>query len=223
MPLSRAGRGSGALLFALSVACAAAYGWSGAGTPRLWTWVLVKGATVTCLALAAALAWRRPGAALLTAALACHATGDVLLEVAPRIAGLVAFLIGHLILVELFRRSRLRWPAVRGGAKLALGLLAVFLGTLGPTLAAAAPADLRLPVALYVAALGAMAALAQVTRFGPPVAAGALLFVASDALLGATWFGLLASATVARLVWPLYVTAQLAIAWGVLRSRPAVP
>jgi uncharacterized membrane protein YhhN len=64
-----------------------------------------------------------------------------------------------------------------------------------------------------------MAALAQLTHRGLPVALGALLFVVSDALLGASWFGGVQIAGGSALIWPSYVAAQLLIALGVLRAR----
>jgi uncharacterized membrane protein YhhN len=204
------------LLAALAAACA--YGTFAAGAQVSLAWALIKGIPMTALALLAVRHRGREGAALLAAALAIHAAGDVLLELAPLLAGVGAFLAGHLAYAALFVRLRESWARVRGGAKLRLGLLLLAVGAAAPVVVAGAPAPLRLPIAAYAAALTAMAALAQLTRRGVPVGLGALLFVASDALLGAGWFGGAAIPGGRGLVWPLYVGGQLSIALGVLRG-----
>jgi uncharacterized membrane protein YhhN len=204
------------LLAALGAACA--YGIFAAGAQVSPGWALVKAIPMSALALLALRHRSREGAALLAAALAVHAAGDALLELAPLLAGVGAFLAGHLVYAALFVRLREGWVRVRGGAKLRLGLLLLAVAAAAPAVVAGAPAALRAPIAAYVAALTAMAALAQLTHRGLPVALGALLFVVSDALLGAGWFGGAAIPGGRELVWPLYVGGQLSIALGVLRD-----
>ncbi len=204
------------LLAALGAACA--YGIFAAGAQVSPAWALVKALPMSALALLAFRRRGREGAALLAAALAVHAAGDVLLELAPLLAGVGAFLAGHLVYAVLFLRLRESWDRIRGGAKLRLGLLLLAVAAAAPAVIAGAPAALRAPIAAYVAALTAMAALAQLTRRGLPVALGALLFVASDALLGAGWFGGAAIPGGRDLVWPLYAGGQLSIALGILRG-----
>lgn len=205
-------------LLAVAVVAACAYGVATAGERPPPFWTLVKGLPMCALALLALRRRGREGAALLAAALAVHAAGDVLLELAPLLAGVGAFLVGHLLYCALFARLRQRWSAIQGGAKLRLGLLLLGVALLAPGVVAGAPPALRAPIALYVGALTAMAALAQLTRRGLPVALGALLFVISDALLGAGWFGGVTIPGGRALVWPTYVGGQLAIALGVLRG-----
>jgi len=212
-------RGERALL-AVALAAAAAYGIFAAGTQVSTLWAVIKGVPVAALA---ALALRRSGeegAGRLAAALAAHAAGDLLLELAPLLAGVAAFFVGHLLYALLFLRLRERWERVRGGAKLRVGLLLLAIAAVAPKLVAGAPASLRWAIAAYVAALAAMAALAQLTRRGLPVGLGALLFVVSDALLGAGWFGGGALPGARLLVWPLYFGGQLLIALGCLRAGP---
>jgi uncharacterized membrane protein YhhN len=204
------------LLAALGAACA--YGIFAAGGQVPPAWALVKGVPMSALASLALRRRAREGAVLLAAALAVHAAGDVLLELAPLLAGVGAFFAGHLVYAALFVRLRQRWDRVRGGAKLRLGLLLLAVAVAAPVVVAGAPETMRIPIGLYVAALTAMAALAQLTRRGLPVGLGALLFVASDALLGAGWFGGAAIPGGRELVWPLYVGGQLSIALGVLRG-----
>jgi uncharacterized membrane protein YhhN len=121
--------------------------------------------------------------------------GDVALlwPVAGFLAGLVAFLLGHLsYLVALTSRVRFaaRPWAFAAWAAVAAGVLSV--------LWAGVPAELRVPVIVYVCALAAMAAQASTVwlanRRGADaarwaiVAIGGALFVLSDAILAADKF-----------------------------------
>jgi len=116
------------------------------------------------------------------AALACSLVGDVLLMLPADvfIAGLGAFLVGHILYVTGF------WSRGPGGAVFAAVLVAVvvvlapvaarILGALGDRRA------LAIPVALYMAVIAVMAAsaLASADAFA---GVGAVLFVASDAMI----------------------------------------
>jgi len=205
----------------LALALLGAVGWGAvnlahAGAGTLWP---LKALTVPPLAL---LAWRRresvPGARLLAAALAAHAAGDLLLEIAPLLAGVAAFAAGHLLLVTLFWRHRVGWDEVKGGPKLRLGLLALTGALTLSLLRGGLRGPLSLAVPGYAMTLLAMAATAQLARRGQPfVAAGAVAFVLSDALLGLALFRHLAGG--APLVWPLYVVAQGSIALGWIFGR----
>jgi uncharacterized membrane protein YhhN len=172
---------------------------------------------------ALALSRRADAGPLLGVALLVHSCGDLLLEVAPFLVAVAAFGAGHLLYAAMFARARRPWDEVTGGAKLALGALALALGLLLPKILAAAPVELRPPVGVYALVLGTMAALAQVTGRGRPwVALGALAYVASDALLALHLFG--GSVPAGRaLVWPLYWGGQAAIALGWLAPRERTP
>lgn len=81
--------------------------------------------------------------------------------------------------------------------------------------------SLRIPIAVYVAAILAMG-ISALTTFHLWVIAGAVLFMASDGLLAAERF-LLAAISPHRVwmryaVWVLYYAAQLAITLGFLLS-----
>ena len=121
--------------------------------------------------------------------------GDIALlwPVQGFLAGLVAFLLGHLsYLAALTRRVKFlaSRPAFGGWAIVAASVLA--------SLWAGVPADLRVPVLVYVGALSAMAAQATSVwlahRDRPDaakwriVAIGAALFVLSDAILATDRF-----------------------------------
>jgi len=176
--------------------------------------LFVKGTTVAALAL---LAWTRrgelAGGAGLALALAAHAAGDVLLERAF-LAGVAAFGVGHLVYLALFWRERRALDDIGGDTKLELGLVALigagFVAFLAPRLSGVE----RFAIPLYAGVLVAMAGCALLSRRGRPwVPAGALLYVASDALLSLELFGR-GGGGARWAVWPLYAAAQLAIAWG---------
>jgi uncharacterized membrane protein YhhN len=142
---------------------------------------------VLLLLLLAALVWPLPAAspvvvrALLVVALAASLAGDVLLLPPGRLLpGLVAFLVGHLAYTLAFVQVGGTLPWLLAGLLIAV----VVVLALGRRLVAAAgPAGMGLPVAVYLAVISAMAIAA--TSSGIPAAVvGAWLFVASDAMLG---------------------------------------
>jgi uncharacterized membrane protein YhhN len=105
--------------------------------------------------------------------------GDIALlwPVQGFLAGLVAFLLGHLCyLVALTRRVQFLH------SRPAFGAWAVVAASVLASLWAGVPADMRLPVLVYVTALSAMAAQAT------SVWLGAALFVLSDAILATDKF-----------------------------------
>jgi len=218
-PLERAG-----LVFALLAAVA---WWRATGSgDESAGWALAAKAAV--LPALAALAWGRratiPGGALLAAALVCHGAGDLALEL-HFLAGMGAFAAGHVAYFALFWRRRVSAEEIGGGDRLRLGTLALAGAAtilfLTPQLAGA----MATAVPLYAIALLLMAGAAQLARRGWPwVAAGAWAYVISDALLALALFGGLAGGGARRLVWPLYVLGQGAIALGWIyggeRARP---
>lgn len=209
------------LLLAAAFACAVAYLFMPAGRNRVAR-AIVKTVPVALFAVVAMLA----GApVLLVAALVHSAAGDLLLTFArPAVpeddasapdpaflAGLIAFLAGHVIYVVLFAQTQL--SDTRPFA-LSIGLLM--------TLAAAAigailfrhAGPLRWPVMAYVAAILAMG-LAALTTGSWLLVAGAVLFMASDAILGIERFVLPAGderrSFTGPAIWALYVAAQTLI------------
>ncbi len=163
------------------------------------------------MALLAALARRHR---LLAAGLLFGATGDALLDLDPKyfLAGLVAFLAGHLLYAMCFWRHgrRVVGPLPQAGLLL---VATAFIAWLWPSLGA-----MRLPATCYFAAITAMV-LASL-RVGGWVSAGALLFLASDALLATDRFRV-GIPLRDWLVWSSYYGGQLAIALGFLYSRSA--
>ena len=121
--------------------------------------------------------------------------GDIALlwPVQGFLAGLVAFLLGHLsYLVALTRRVKFL------ASRPAFGAWIVVAACVLASLWAGVPADMRVPVLVYVSALSAMAAQATsvwLAHRGQPdagkwriVAIGAALFVLSDAILATDRF-----------------------------------
>jgi uncharacterized membrane protein YhhN len=138
--------------------------------------------------------------------------------------GLGSFLLAHVAYSIAFSvRGLTTGPVLLGGAVMALVAVAVlrWLGRAG------LPSGLRVPVILYVAAIGVMVAMAAGTAWAPPgsapgaypaaapgLLAGAVMFVGSDVLVARQRF--VKRDPVNRLVGlPLYFTAQLLLAASV--------
>jgi uncharacterized membrane protein YhhN len=118
------------------------------------------------------------------AGLVLSLAGDVALLWPTRgfLPGLIAFLLAHAAyLVAFTRRTRLaaRW--------LPFAIYAAVAGAILAVLWPGVPAALRIPVAVYVVFLSAMAAQASLAG-GRVLALGGALFVASDALLATNKF-----------------------------------
>lgn len=182
---------------------------------------VVKTASTALLAL---LAWIMGGPLLLVAALALSAAGDAFLAQEgerPFLLGLASFLAAHILYVPLFLSvgggmDILAWQPWRIAIALAAVVGAVVL--MRRLLPAAGP-RMRLPVAIYAAAILAMT-LAAATVPSPIILIGALLFVLSDSLLAIGRF-LLAADDPRRpmngmAVWIFYYLAQAAITLGFL-------
>ncbi|RWM39557.1 lysoplasmalogenase [Mesorhizobium sp.] len=208
------------LLF--SIAAAAIYALALELSPRLAR----SAAKTLAVALLAALAVMQGGPLLLVAALALSAAGDAFLSRDGEkafLGGLASFLVAHVAYVVLFLK-------VGGGiglltaqfwrSAIALAMAAFVVAMLAALWRRVGP-SLRVPIAVYVAAILAMG-ISALTTFYPWVIAGAVLFMASDGLLAAERF-LLAAISPHRIwmryaVWVLYYAAQLSITLGFLLS-----
>lgn len=192
-----------AALVAGSSYCLAAWlGWQG---PAITLW---KGSGVGLLALWAAMRAQTRDGWLLALVMACGAVGDVLLDAIGLRTGAVAFLVGHVLAIFLYRRHRRDAPTLSQGALSLLIAPVVVIGAWAMTGDAA--------VAVYAAALGIMAATAWASAFTRyRVGLGAMMFVASDLLIFARSGPLAGSWVPTLLVWPLYFAGQALIAAGV--------
>jgi uncharacterized membrane protein YhhN len=203
------------------VAASAALAIAGAYWPAMpWLHWTFKPLTTV---LIAAMVWRTPSSspryrAWLLVGLVLSTAGDVflMLPVDAFVAGLASFLLAHVAyLLALRQRERLfaaGWP---------FALYAIVAGIVLSQLWPGLPAELRVPVIVYVVVLAAMAAqaLAVWWRRRDAVAAcgawGGAFFVMSDALLA--WDRFVAPFAVA----PLAVLATYWIAqWSLARSVP---
>ncbi|OHV88852.1 lysoplasmalogenase [Mesorhizobium sp. ORS 3428] len=206
------------LLF--SIAAAAIYAFALELSPRLAR----SAAKTLAVGLLAVLAVMQGGPLLLVVALALSAVGDAFLSRDGEkafLGGLASFLAAHIAYIALFLEAGggiglLTAESWRG--TIALAMAALVVAMLAALWRRVGPA-LRVPIAIYVAAILAMGISAPTTSFFW-VIAGAVLFIVSDGLLAAERF-LLAATSPHRLwmryaVWVLYYAAQLAITLGFL-------
>ncbi|ADV10684.1 lysoplasmalogenase [Mesorhizobium ciceri] len=181
-------------------------------------------AKTLAVAMLAVLAGLQGGPLLLAAALALSAVGDAFLSRDGEkafLGGLASFLVAHIVYVALFLRSGgglgvLGVESWRGAIALAM---AVFAAVMLAALWRRVGPGLRIPIAVYVAAILAMG-ISALTTSNVSVIGGALLFMASDGLLATEKF-LVAAISPHRAwmrfaVWALYYAAQLAITLGSL-------
>jgi uncharacterized membrane protein YhhN len=184
----------------------------------------VKTAAVALLAL---LAYLQGGPFLLVGALALSAVGDAFLSRdgdKAFLGGLCAFLGGHLLYIvlfavsggrlEVFLSSPLRIAGALVIAVFALGMLRLVLPRVD--------AGLRLPIAVYVAAILVMGVTSFTLDYSWAIA-GAVLFMISDSLLATEKF-LLSPASphgvwMRYAVWVLYYAGQALITLGFLLGR----
>ncbi|MFC3644232.1 lysoplasmalogenase [Aquibium oceanicum] len=191
------------------------------GREPSWRRTLAKTASTALLAV---LAFLVGGPVLLVVALALSAAGDAFLahEGEPAfMAGLGSFLAAHLAYIVLFAQSGAGLAALAAepwrlaAALLMLAFSVVMFRQLRPVL----PPGLLAPVAVYVAAILGMGVFA-LTLPSWVVIAGAVLFMASDAILAAGRFLIAETsprqAIVRPAVWILYYLAQVAITLGFL-------
>jgi uncharacterized membrane protein YhhN len=160
---------------------------------------------------------RRPApapTALLALGLLFSFLGDVLIEVGT-VFGLGAFLVAHLAYIGMLIsgfRGRIRWWALACIAWYA-ALIVVLATHLG---------SLLVPVLVYGAALGTMAAVA--TRGGILTTLGGLLFVASDTMLALRLFTPMLQGGIPKLlVMATYLAAQSLLVLGMLSRLAAWP
>ena len=182
---------------------------------QLMAW---KGAGVALLAIYALARHKGADSRQIAAVMAFGALGDVLIELVLE-WGAVAFLIGHLIAIQLYwRHRRPNLTVSQKGAALAMLVLVPLISFLLPSDRGAAPG-----VALYALGLGAMAATAWTSTFSRyRVGIGAVMFVISDLLIFARIGPLANSMLPDLLIWPLYYFGQFLICTGVVGELRAL-
>jgi len=188
--------------------------------PDIYEWT-IKGAGAAFLAIYALTRHQGRDTRQIAAVMACGALGDVLIEL-NLIWGALAFLVGHLIAIQLYLRHR-RTVLNRSQKLVCLAFLVLI-----PLIAFLIPADRSAApgVALYAAGLGAMTATAWSSTFSRyRVGIGAVLFAVSDLLIFSRMGPLENSAIPGLLIWPLYYFGQFLICIGVvgeLKKRTSV-
>lgn len=187
--------------------------------PSVWKTVTKVAAIVPLVVFAA----MQGGLGLLLLALVLCLAGDFFLSLkgdAAFLAGVGAFALGHVAYIALFLTHPLAEPAVIGQMPFVLVAVAL-LGTaaiVAPILFRGA-GPLRFAVLGYVPMIVGMgiAGLGFALQM-PLVSIGALLFVASDLVLGLEMFVLKSGTWAARLapfwVWATYWSAQVLIVLG---------
>lgn len=210
------------LLTGLSLLAALTYGLVITGRPASAVRTVIKTAAVGAIAVIAFLSgapW------LLAAGLLLCAAGDAFLAGDPERwlpAGLGIFLLGHVLYIFLFQEMRdpaleMTPPQIVGAVAVgvaALAMLAWLWTHLGP---------MRAAVTLYVIAIAVMVGSSFLLPLAYwPAMAGAVAFMASDAILAGDLFREAKLFGSRRLtgwaVWFLYYGGQAGIAWAFLRQ-----
>ena len=194
---------------------------AGLAYPLLWSSGLgevgligLKGAAVGLLAILAARLARSSDGRLLAVILGLGALGDVLLEIRFEV-GVAAFAAGHVAAIRLYRRNR-RADPTRSQRAVAFALVA--FGAAMPFLLLGG-GDRLAGLTVYSVLLTVMAATAWLSRFPRyRTGIGAVLFVASDALIAARMGPLVDAAWIGAAIWLLYYLGQLLIFLGVSRT-----
>ncbi len=175
--------------------------------------LLLKGAGVALLALYVLLrvpqGKHRGDGFLLVGALALAAAGDVAIELDFLIGG-ACFATAHVVAVVLYLRNRHKRPSPTQN----LMGLSLLIGT--PLVSYVLSA--QVPVAIYAAFLGAMAAAAWMSHYPRyRVGTGAVLFVVSDWLIFSRMGAFDLAPLPDLLIWPLYYAGQVMIATGIVQ------
>jgi len=210
---------NGALL--LSVSAAILYLFTIDAAPSLRRTVI----KTLAVALLAVLAFIQGAPGLLILALALSAAGDASLSRNGDIAflgGLASFLAAHIAYIVLFLSHGLGWLAPIASSPLLMTvafLMAVTTAATLNVLLRKVPTHLRLPVLAYGVAILVMG-LAALTTSRPWIIIGAILFMASDTILGFERFVMSSIGQgrwAARLaVWVSYYAAQLILTLAVI-------
>ncbi len=221
---------NGFLLVGFSIVISLIYGFFFARAPAGPSKLIIKTVPVAALAVAV---WMLCGTftPALVAGLALSALGDALLAWDSKAAlpsGMAAFFAAHVAYVFLFLTWATSgagitfqlWPVIAGAALAAgaIWILRLVWAHLGA---------LRIPVVAYAAIIVTMAVSSFLLPAGYQlVMAGAVMFMASDAILSIAIFkpqpGFAGSTGGSLAIWFLYYFGQLAIAAGFVANLPMI-
>jgi len=207
----------GQFLLLASFIAAVVYGAGWYPTDGLWP-VLVKGSAVSLLAVFVLISMRSLNHLLLFLALCASVGGDVLLAISHEdsfMRGLTSFLLAHVIFIVLYLKNRMLPADITALRVRVTAILWAIVAVAGyflyPHLG-----EMMMPVFTYSAVLTAMATTALFSKYPVKlVGLGALLFVISDAVLGARQFLIMPEFT-GYIVWATYYFAQILMTLGVM-------
>lgn len=204
-------------LLLASFVVAVLYG--GGWYPADWLWpVIVKGSAVGLLAIFVLVSMQTVNHLLLFFALIASVGGDVLLEIPHENAltrGLTSFLAAHVLFIVLYIKNRMPAEDITGLRVRIAAFMWAIAGAVGYVLYPYL-GEMVMPVVTYSVVLSAMATTALFSKFPVKlVGVGALLFVVSDAVLGARLFSTVPEYT-SYIVWATYYLAQLLMLLGIM-------
>ena len=181
--------------------------------------VLVKALPILVLAGLARVSLEGRTRLFMTAALLLSACGDSLLELDMFTPGLGAFLLAQLCYAWFFFSQRRDLKTLPYGRLLII--VAIIPSVSIPVVAYAG--NLLVPVTIYMSAIALMGISAALYRQPSNILfIGALLFIASDSMIGINRFvSPLPGASYAIML--TYYAAQLLILWGVMRAAQNTP
>lgn len=166
---------------------------------------------------------RRPNTCTAIAfALVMHAMGDGCLDLGKSyfLWGVAAFFVGHFGYIASFWPHRRKWKEIPIALQCLIGVVIALMIGLNLFIWPRMPGVLAVAAPVYAVALTTMCVTALLGKWtGPWVAIGALLFLFSDVLIGLRLF--LKMETLAFLIWPTYVIAQIWIPEGWVRTEMA--
>ncbi len=210
----------GQIFIVLSILGAVLHGGGWHPDGLLWV-VLTKASAVTFLALFVAVNIRTFGHALLFLALLASVSGDVLLEIPTDPAGqsflrgLMGFMVAHVFYIVLYMTNRQPMGEVRT-LQIRLSSLLWLFAFFSGYMMYDGLGDNRMYVYAYTAVLTAMATAALLSKFPFRLTGiGAVLFVASDAAIGAREF-MGAPEYVGIFIWVAYYASQIMMTFGVM-------
>ena len=214
------------MLWGLSAAAALIYWVLSLSEGHSWLRSGVKGLAVAPLAILAL----TQGAGLLALALILCSLGDVILSRPGErafLGGLIAFALGHLAWITvIFAVAGPSVEVLLSPLRLLLLIALLALAVILARLMLPRAGDLQLPVTGYIAIIMLMGTTALAAP-GQLFLAGAVLFVASDALLGLQTFVLEKGTGRERLanalIWPLYWGAIVLLTLGALGGAAGLP
>jgi len=200
-----------------SLIAAVIYGGGWHPATEFWT-VLVKGSAIGLMALFVLVAMQSFNHFVLFLALSVSVSGDVFLAIqgeASFMRGLLAFAAAHFLFIVLFVKNRMHIQDV-SSLRIRLAALLWVAAAISAFFLYPELGDLLVPTMVYTGILILMATTALFSKFPIKLlGVGVILFVISDATLGAQKF-LTVPDYANYIIWGCYYLAQLLITFAVI-------